>query len=193
MKILAASLSFAMLAACGASRCPTLAPELSYCLRAPGTGPRGAFLQEVAVIRGERVETLLLQTENDGARLAAVGISPLGQTLVSAVWDGKTVQAPPSMPSLAPDPAAMLAFAQFGLWTFDALRSGFPADLQGPSELRTNGATLRLQDGNGRTLLEIQREGAPPSFARTLIHLPTIGLEIRSRTLDERASRPESP
>jgi hypothetical protein len=193
VKLLVAALSFAMLAACGASRCPNLAPELSYCLRAPGSGPHGAFLQEVAVKSGERFETLLLQTENDGARLAVVGISPLGQTLVSAVWDGKTVRAQPAMPSLAPDPAAMLAFAQFGLWTFDVLRGGFPAELRGPSELRTNGATLRLQDRNGHALLEIQRDGVPPSFARTLVRLPTIGMEIRSRTLEERPSRPDSP
>lgn len=193
MKNTASALGFALLAACGSPRCPDLAPELSYCLQAPGTGPHGATLHEVVVKKDERFETLLVRTENDGARLVVVGISPLGQTLVSAAWDGETVTAQPSLPSLAPDPAAMLAFAQFDLWPLDALRPGFPADLQGTSELRTNGVTLRLRDSSGRMVLEIQKVGVPASSTRTSIRLPTIGLEIQSRVLDEPPSRSASP
>ena len=99
MKNTASALGFALLAACGSTRCPNLAPELNYCLQAPGTGPYGTSLHEVVVKKDERFETLLVRTENDGAKLVVVGISPLGQTLVSAAWDGETVTSQPASSS----------------------------------------------------------------------------------------------
>ena len=182
-----------VLAGCATSRCPQLAPEVAYCLQPSGAAPRMTLLQEVVVTQAERVDTLLVQTENSATQLAVVGVSPLGQTLLSATWDGAAVHVKPVAPSFAPSPGAMLAFAQFGLMSFDELGAGFAADLHRARELREDGGTLFLRDMSGRTLIEIRRDGQRPPFARTRIQLPTIALDIQARALDPSPSAPASP
>jgi hypothetical protein len=188
------ALLFAALSGCGASRCPQLAPELRYCLQPPGAGPRVTALHELVVTSGERVDTLLVQTENDAARLAVVGLSPLGQTLVSAGWDGTTVRVLAELTSMAPDAGTMLAFAQLGLLPLEALRAGFVnVPQEGAGEPRGNDAAFRVLDARGATLLDVRREGRSPPFARTRVELPTIGLTLSSRTLDEPLSGRAAP
>ncbi len=182
-----------LLAGCATLECPRLAPEVAYCLQPPASAPRISALQEVVVTREQRDDTMLVQTENDATRLAVVGISPLGQTLVSAVWDGVAVQARPAMPSFAPDAAMMLAFVQFGLLPFDAVAAGFAPDVKRMREVADAGATLRLRDASGQLLMEIRREGRDAPFARTRVRLPTIGLAVDSRTLEPFPSVPVSP
>lgn len=192
-KGLAGALLFVLLAGCATSRCPLLAPDVSYCLQPPAAGAALASLQEVVVTKGDRVERLLVQTENGPARLVVVGVSPLGQTLVSATWDGTDVQVHVAVPSMVPDAGSMLAFAQFGMLPFEALGAGFAADLVRTSEAREDGATFRLRDTVGRPLLEIRRDGHRPPFAATRIRLPDLGLDVQSRTLDPATSVSATP
>ncbi len=173
--------------------CPRLAPDVTYCLQPPASAPRVTALQEVVVTRGPRADTLLVQTESDASRLVVVGISPLGQTLVSGAWDGTAVQARPALPSFAPDAAAMLAFVQFGLLPFDALMAGFAPDVARGREVADDGATLRLRDANGRLLMELRREGRDATSARTRILLPTAGLALDSRALEPSPPAPATP
>jgi hypothetical protein len=188
MAVVATALLCVLLAGCATSRCPPLAPDVSYCLQPPGAGPSVAWLQEVIVTKGERVETLLVQAENAATRLAVVAVSPLGQTLLSTTWDGSTVQVQPALPSATPAAGTMLAFAQFGLLSFDQLLTGFPGSEQRSSEVRDDGAVLLLQDASGRTLIEIRREGRQAPFTRTRLRMPTIDLDIQGRALDSSLS-----
>jgi hypothetical protein len=182
-----------LIAGCATRECPRLAPEVTYCLQPPASAPRITVLQEVVVTRERRADTLLVQAENDGLRLAVVGISPLGQTLVSAVWDGITVRAQPAMPSFAPDAGAMLAFVQFGLLPFDALMAGISPDVVRGREVADDGAILRFRDANGRLLMEIRREGRGAPSARTRVQLPTAGLAVDSRALEPSPAAPAAP
>lgn len=180
----------ALVAACGTRPCPALAPQLDYCLQAPAVAPRLVSLQQVVVRKGERSETLLVQVENDGRRLAVVGLSPLGQTLVAATWDGAGVQAQPALPSLAPAPAAMLALVQFGLMAPAHLSPGFAPDLLMVADDSAAGARIEVRESDGRTLLAIERSGRVAPFDRVRIELPTAGIEIDSRALTEEPPPP---
>jgi hypothetical protein len=183
----------ALLTGCAAGPCPSLAPQLSYCLQPAAAGPQLVSLQQVVVTRGEQSETLLVQIEADGARLIVVGVSPLGQTLVSAAWDGRSVSGQPVPPSLAPGPAAFLALVQLGLLPVDALRPGFPRGTELRIDEAPRDTEIRLQDGAGRTLLAIDRSGPSAPFDRTRIELPTAGIEFRSRVLTPSPSPAAAP
>lgn len=180
----------AFLAACGTRPCPTLAPQLDYCLQPPGVAPQLVSLQQVVVRKEGRSETLLVQVENDGRRLAVVGLSPLGQTLVAATWDGTDVQAQPVLPSLAPAPAAMLALVQFGLMSPAYLSPGFAPDLLIVADDSAAGARIEVRESGGRTLLAIERAGRVAPFDRVRIALPTAGIELDSRALNEEPKPP---
>jgi hypothetical protein len=181
-------LAVALLAGCGSGNCPTLAPQLAYCLRMPDAGPPVATLQHVEVESGDARETLLVQVENDARRLVVVGVSPLGQTLLSAQWNGTVVERGVAPPHPSLDPSALLAFAQFSLWDFDRLRGGFAEGLE--VDIAVGRAALRLRDGDGRTLLEVERTGSAPPYASARILLPTRGITIRSRRLDDNGTMP---
>lgn len=176
-------LAVALLAGCGSGDCPTLAPKLSYCLRLPDAGLQVATLQHVEVESADARETLLVQVENDGRRLVVVGISPLGQTLLSAQWDGTVVQRGVAPPQAPLDASAMLAIVQLSLLDFDRLRGGFAEGLE--VDVAVGRGTLRVTDGDGRTLLEVERTGSGPPYASARIVLPTRGIVIRSRPLGD--------
>lgn len=184
-RIVLAAPVIALLAACATGPCPSLAPQLEYCLQPPAAVPPVVSLQLVEVRQGGQSETMLVQIEGDGRRLAVVGMSPIGQTVVSATWDGDTVTVQATPPSLGPGPAAMLAVAQFGLVPPELLRPGFASDLRMRVDDAPDGATIDVRDASGRTLLVIRRTGPAAPFARVEIALPTADIELSSRALTE--------
>ena len=175
----------ALLAACGTGPCPSVAPDLEYCLQPPAAVPNVVSLQQLVVRQGSQSETMLVQVEGDGRRLALVGVSPIGQTVVAATWDGHAVTVQPTPPSPGPGPAAMLAVAQFGLLPPELLRPGFASGLRMRVDDGPDGATIEVQDPAGRTLLVIRRTGRAAPFDRVGIALPTADIELSSRALTE--------
>jgi hypothetical protein len=186
--LFAGGLLVTLLAGCGSSPCPTLAPDLAYCLRSPDSGPHLATLQQVTVEAGTQAETLLVRAENGSTRLVVVGLSPLGQTLLSSQWDGQVVTRAAAMPGQPLDAAAMLALVQIGMWPLETLRAGFDSEVRffvDGAEDRLVFRVIRVMDAGDRTLLELERIGQAPPFSSTRIALPTAGIVVRSRTLTE--------
>jgi len=180
-----ALLLVALLTACAINRCPTLPGGVSYCLQSPASGPSFSVVQQVVIGVGEQQETLLAYIENSPQRLALVGLTPLGQTVLRVTWDGKHIVAsgPPGMgPPI--DPAVLVAVLQFGLWPPDAVRAGLPDNV-----VWKDGATDGQLTRQGKSLLTLRRTGQAVPYDSLSVTLQPAELLINIHTLTEDACR----
>lgn len=170
-----------LLVGCGGENCPTLPGGVAYCLQPSASGPEFSALQQVVLeVNGQR-EILLARIENSKQRLAFVGLTPLGQTVLSLTWDGQRTRAswlPGAQPRI--EPAALVALLQLALWPADATRRGLSPE----AEWVKNGNGLRLSV-DGRSLVEIDRTGEGAPFDTIAISLPTVRLRFDITTLPE--------
>lgn len=172
-------LLIALLAGCGSERCPTLPGGVSYCLQPPASGPSFSALQQVLIGEGEQQETLLARIENGPERLTLVGLTPLGQTVLTLTWDGKHIAAT-ELPGLQPhiNPAMLVAVLQLALWPQDAVRAGLPDNVVWQDD--ANGGQLLRR---GESLLTIHRTGQTAPYETLSIALPSAKLILNIRTL----------
>ena len=173
-----------LLAGCGSTRCPRLPGAVSYCLQPPAAGPGMTVLQHVSIVTPERQETLLVRIENNADRLALVGLSPLGQTLLTLTWDGTDVtdtETPGGHPPIRP--GALVAVLQLALWPRESVQAGLPHDVTW-LENDMGAAMIR----NGTTLLSIHRSGAAPPYSNLHIDMPSAALSLHIQSLPEQDS-----
>jgi len=173
----------ALLTACAINSCPTLPGGVSYCLQSPASGPSFSAVQQVVIGEGEQQETLLAYIENNPRRLALVGLTPLGQTVLRVTWDGKHIVAsgPPGMgPPI--NPAVLVAVLQFGLWPADAVRAGLPDNV-----VWKEGATDGQLTRQGKSLLTLRRTGQAVPYDTLSVALQPAKLLIDIHTLTEDA------
>ena len=155
----------------------------AFSLRAPEAGPSFFASQEVVVQqRDGSQETCLATVENDGHRLSIVASSPVGMTLFTVqVKGGATlVDARVPLPSRV-DLRLLPALIQLANWPLDDLRKG----LGGSLELTEKGQ-VRTLSRRGRTLLTLAREGQAPPFKALLLTVPTQGISVAIRTLEDK-------
>jgi hypothetical protein len=172
-----------LLTACAVNRCPTLPGGVSYCLQSPASGPSFSVVQQVVIGGGEQQETLLAYIENNPQRLALVGLTPLGQTVLRVTWDGRHIvtSGPPGMgPPI--NPAVLLAVLQFGLWPPDAVRAGLPENV-----VWKEGATDGQLTRQGKPLLTLRRTGQAVPYDTLSVALQPAELQINIHTLTEEA------
>lgn len=170
-----------LLAGCGSERCPTLPGGVNYCLRSPASGPSFSVLQQVVIGEGEQQETLLVQIENGPERLALVGLTPLGQTVLTLTWDGKHIAAKgPFGVQPHVNPAVLVAVLQFALWPQDAVRAGLSGNVAWENSA-TGGQLIR----RGESLLTIRRTGQTAPYETLSIALPPAKLILNIRTLSD--------
>jgi hypothetical protein len=170
-----------LLTACAINRCPTLPGGVSYCLQSPASGPAFSVVQQVVIGEGGQQETMLAYIENNPQRLALVGLTPLGQTVLRVTWDGSHIVAsgPPGIgPSI--NPAVLMAVLQFGLWPPDAVRAGLPDNVAW--EDGATGARLTRQ---GKSLLTLRRTGQAVPYDSLSVALQPAKLLINIHTLTE--------
>ncbi|MGD8631171.1 MAG: DUF3261 domain-containing protein [Gammaproteobacteria bacterium] len=172
-----------LLTACGSDRCPTLPGGVNYCLQSPASGPSFSVLQQVVTGEGEQQETLLAFIENNPRRLALVGLTPLGQTVLTVTWDGKHIVAsgPPGTGARI-KPAVLVAVLQFGLWPQDAVRAGLAEDVI----WNDDGADGQLVS-QGVSLLTIHRTGQAAPYDTLSITLHPAKLLMNIHTLTDEA------
>ncbi|WP_024304124.1 DUF3261 domain-containing protein [Pseudogulbenkiania sp. MAI-1] len=166
------------LAACSRlpSPCPSLPQAPRYCLRPPQ--PLTEQSQLVTVDGRGLHELSLLRLEGDASRLALAALSPLGQPLLAAAWDGKAVTGhSPFGPRVTGQAAAMLALAQWLNLPEAEVLKGFGRaavwwrhDADGSRALMHQGDTLMTEapQGDGRA-----------------VRLPTLGLRLDIRELSD--------
>lgn len=170
-----------LLTACGSERCPTLPGGATYCLQPPALAPSFSVLQQIAIDEGERQETLLAYLENDPQRFMLVGLTPLGQTVLTVTWDGTHVTASgtPGVWSNM-NPSVLVAVLQFGLWPDDAIRAGLSDDVVWKTEA-TEGELLR----QGTALLTVHRTGKTIPFDTVTMALHPAKLLLNIHTLTD--------
>ncbi len=178
-----ALLLIALLSGCGNDRCPTLPGGVSYCLRSPASGPGFSVLQQVVIGEGEQQETLLAYIENSPQRLTLVGLTPLGQTVLTLTWDGEHFSAngPPGAWTHI-NPAVLVAVLQFALWPQDAVRAGLPDNVVWKVGAG-DGQLIR----QGESLLTIQKTGQAVPYETLSIALHPAKLVVNIHTLTDEA------
>jgi hypothetical protein len=157
-----------------------VAPGVPFRLCPPEAGPDLAVNQEVVFqFPDGRRETALAAIENKGGVLDLVASTPLGQTLmvIRARGGAATVDTRIPIPGDL-DPKVLAALVEFALWPADSVRAGL-------------GPGLRLvEDGPRRSLVRkdrvvwtVTRDGDAPPYRRLVLESPTLGLQVRIRTL----------
>jgi hypothetical protein len=154
-----------------------VAPEVTFRLCLPETGPDFFALQEMAfTFPGGRRETAVAAIENKGGAMTLVVSSPLGQTLFTVQVRGRTalVDARVPLPS-GLDPRLLPALVQFALWPEPVLRAG----LEPGTTLEQDGPRRSLLY-KGRVVWTVTRDGAG-----MVLENPAQGLTVRVRTLED--------
>ena len=130
---------------------------------------------------GEQQATLLAYIENGPQRLTLVGLTPLGQTVLTLTWDGKHIAAdgPPGAWPLI-NPAVLVAVLQFALWPRDAVRAGLPDDV-----VWEDGAEGGQLIRRGESLLTIRRTGPAAPYDTLSIALHSAKLILNIHTLPD--------
>ncbi|KMN83468.1 hypothetical protein VK98_02085 [Chromobacterium sp. LK11] len=164
-----------LLTACaGGGHCVRLPQTPAYCLRPPAE-TYGASQLVTASGRGFR-ELSLLQLEADGQRLSLAALSPLGQPLLSAGWDGRRWSASsPFGRRVSEQGPAMLALAQWLHLPEAAVLDGFG---RAPAWwLHAADGQRRLMNGDQTLLID-----APTSKGRR-VQLPSLGMTLEMEPL----------
>ena len=159
-----------------------LARGVPFTLRSPASGPKFFASQEV-VFHGPEgpSETLLTAVENDGLKFGIVASTPLGMTLFTLqVRDGATavdarVPLPPRF-----DPRLLPALIQLASWPLDEVRRGL-----GPGLDLVEAGNARTLLHGGKPVLTLTREGQAPPFRKVQLAIPSLGITLDIRTLEE--------
>lgn len=166
-------------------QCPSLPGGARYCLQA-APALRFSVLQQARLRFGEQQMTLLTRVENDAAGMRFVGLTPLGQTLMSVSWENGALRAdlPPALQGKL-DPALLLALIQIAQWPAEQVRAGLAPHW----ELRETpeGRRLHLTEHND-IMLDIAWEGRPTPSAiakRITIQAPAAGFRLDVLRLEE--------
>lgn len=170
-----------LLAGCGEENCPALPGGIAYCLQVPASGPRLAALQHVVIEANGHREILLARIENGDNKFVFVGLTPLGQTVLTLTWDGKQARAawPPGMQPRI-EPAVLVAMMQMALWPVEVTRRGLPSH----ADWREDAGRLRLSV-DGRAVAEIERRGPAAPYDSIALTLPVAQLVLNITTLPE--------
>lgn len=170
------------LAACGQqdsdARCPELPGGGRFCLQPSSALPPFTVQQKVDIRFSGRRETLIVQLEVDAEAMRVVGLTPFGQRLLEASYDGQRVRAP-TLPERRLDPALLLAMMQLALWPDDAVRAGLSPAL----ELVASSDRRRISD-HGKLVVELSYTGGRPPFGDMHIGFPETHMEFDVTTLN---------
>lgn len=179
----------ALLAGCGEENCPALPGGITYCLQTPGSGPKLAALQHVVIEANGHRDVLLARIENGNDKFVFVGLTPVGQTVLTLTWDGKQARAawPPGVePRIAP--AALVAMMQMALWPVEVTRRGLPRH----AVWQEDAGRLRLSV-DGQAVVEIERRGQTAPYDSIALALPAARLGLNITTLPEEDSASSEP
>ena len=154
------------------SHCPPLPGGLDYCLQSSLEVPAFAATQDVRVRYGNLDERLIAQLEVDGDGMRLVGMTPMGQRLISAQYDNRAATAD-KVPGDRFEATALLSLIQLATWPEASVRSGL-GDRWRLEETPSRRRILR----DGQPVLVIDRLGSPPHYRHLTIHLPDAGLSL---------------
>jgi hypothetical protein len=171
-----------VLGGCASGNTVNLAPGYTYTLRAPGAGPHFAALQEIVMQAPDgRSERLVSQLENDQKSLRLAAFTPLGQTLLTVTYDGRSVETASALPTPAAfDARFVLALIQIALWPEAAVVEGL-----GTGVSLVAAANRRELQANGRILWTIDTSGSTIPYDAVHIRSAGARLDLRITTLPE--------
>jgi hypothetical protein len=177
-----AAITVLVLTGCASGNTVNLAPGYTYTLRSPASGPQFTAVQEIVIQAPDgREERLVSQLENDATSMRLAAFTPLGQTLLTVRYDGRSVQTASPMPvPPAFDARFVLALIQLALWPENEVAEGL-----GVGVTLTSGANAREVQGGGRILWTIKTAGA--SVPYDTVDMRSVGarLGLRITTLPE--------
>jgi hypothetical protein len=171
-----------LLTGCAAGTAVSVAPGYRYTLQPPAAGPKFTALQEIVITAPNgREERIVSQLENDETSMRLAALTPLGQTLLTAHFDGRTVQTKSALP-LAPvfDAGFVIALIQLALWPEHSVAQGLNVGMR----LVTQGNNRELE-GGGKILWTINVRGAGVPYDSVHIRSEDARLALRITTLAE--------
>lgn len=182
MKHLAVLILGLMLGACTTlpNGCLRLAPDGWYC---PAFATWPAFETEQATtvrFRDQSMQLLTrIQSDREGVRLVAV--SPLGQTILAASWQGGQLNAtlPPGLNDKL-EPALLPALLEIALAPAPTVRAG----LGGALEIIDSAQRRDIVSARG-TEIAISWQGAALPYDALRINVRRLGLVIESQSITE--------
>jgi hypothetical protein len=175
LKALAVVCAALVLTGCASGNTVNLAPGYTYTLRAPGSGPHFTAVQEIVIQAPDgREERLVSQLENDSTSMRLAAFTPLGQTLLTVRFDGRSVETASPLPVPAAfDARFVLALIQLALWPENAVVEGL-----GVGVTLTSGVNKRELEGGGKILWTIETAGASVPYDTVNMHGSRLGLRI---------------
>lgn len=173
-----------LLAGCAAtSRCITLPDAPRYCLQPPAANYSA---NQLVTVSGRGLQELsVMQLEADANALSLAVMSPLGQSLLSARWDGKQWQAESAFGArIRQQGGAMLALAQWLHLPEAQVLQGFG---HAPVWWRHRDAGQRSLMHCGEVLMEIETQADGQRLT-----LPGLGLKLDITALPDIEEEQES-
>lgn len=173
-----------LLAGCaGNSRCITLPDAPAYCLQPPAANYSA---NQLITVSGRGLQEIsVMQLEADAAALSLAVMSPLGQSLLSARWDGKKWQAESAFGArISRQGGAMLALAQWLHLPEAQVLQGFG---RAPVWWRHRDGGQRSLMFGGEVLMDVQMQPAGQHLT-----LPTLGLKLDITALPDIEEEQES-
>jgi hypothetical protein len=179
---LLAAIAVLALAGCASGNSVNLAPGYTYALRAPASGRQFTALQEIVIKTPDgREERLVSQLENDATSMRLAAFTPMGQTLLTVRFDGRSVQTASPLPvPPAFDARFVLALIQLALWPEAEVVEGL-----GVGVTLTSRANERELHGGGRILWTIKTTGASVPYDTVDMRSVAARFAVRITTLPE--------
>lgn len=173
-----------LLAGCaGSGRCVALPDAPSYCLQLPAASYSA---NQLVTVSGSGLQELsVMQLEADADALSLAVISPLGQSLLTARWDGKQWQAESAFGArISQQGGAMLALAQWLHLPELQVLQGFG---RAPVWWRHRDAGQRSLMHGGDVLMDIEMQADGQRLT-----LPALGLKLDITALPDIEEEQES-
>lgn len=169
-------------AGCATGNAVSIAPGYQYALQPPSAGPAFSALQEIVLIAPDgREERLVSQLENDAKSMRLAALTPLGQTLLTATFDGEHVETRSAVPTGAAfDARFVIALIQLSLWPEAAVADGLGVGMR-----LTTSPERRTVEGGSKILWTIDTRGAGIPYDRVQIRSEDARLALRITTLAE--------
>ena len=169
-----------ILAGCASGTAVGVAPGYRYTLQPPASGPKFTALQEIVIAApGGREERLLSQLENDADSLRLAAFTPLGATLLTAVFDGRSVETRSAMPTGAAfDARFVIALIQLALWPEAVVENGLGTGMR-----LVTAPNKRELEGGGKILWTMDMHGSGVPYDS--VHIRSDELVLRITTLAE--------
>ena len=178
---IAIALAF-LLTGCATGAAVSVAPGYRYTLQPPGAGPKFTALQEIVLTTPNgREERIVSQLENDETSMRLAALTPLGQTLLTAHFDGRSVHTKSALPAGAAfDAGFVIALIQLALWPESSVAEGLGVGMR----LVTHGNNRQLE-GGGKILWTIIVHGTSVPYDSVHIRSEDARLALRITTLAE--------